>query len=143
MLWNKDEMSNKEIVNEKSISLDCGWEVYSNSTGDITDISKSCTMQIGYVNSFNQLKCVLFQEFYFSTLPKEFLELLKITNLKIFGVSVGGDIARIGWDFRCNDVTKNLKHVTNLGVYARRRNIIANGTVKLKNSRNCFAGIFE
>ena len=113
-------MSNKEIVNEKSISLDCGWEVYSNSTGDITDISKSCTMQIGYVNSFNQLKCVLFQAFNFSILPKEFLELLKITNLKIVGVLVGGGITKIDRDFRCYYVTKNLKHATNLGSYARK-----------------------
>ena len=83
--------------------------IYRNAVGDITGTSKACTAQIAYVNSFNKLKYVLFQVFNFTALPQEFLELLKLSNLKIVGVSVGGDVARIGRDFRCNDVTKSLK----------------------------------
>ena len=84
------------------------------------------------MNSFNQLKSVLFQVFNFSTLPQEFLKLLKITNLKIVEVLVGGDIAKIGRDFRCNDFAKTLKYVTNIVSYVIKRNIISNGTLKLK-----------
>ena len=45
---------------------------------------------------------------------------------------MGGDIVKIGRNFRYNYVNKNLKHVTNLGSYARKINIVANGTVKNK-----------
>ena len=45
---------------------------------------------------------------------------------------MGGDIAKIGRDFKWNYDTKNFKHVTNLGRYAIKRNIVANGTLKLK-----------
>ena len=40
----KDEMNNKENMNDKAISLDCEWEVYRNSSGCITGTSKCCTM---------------------------------------------------------------------------------------------------
>ena len=84
------------------------------------------------MNIFDQLKCVVFQVFKFSALPKEFLELIKITKLKSVGASVGGYIAKIARDFRFNYVTKNINHVTNLGICTRKGNIVANSTVKLK-----------
>ena len=47
-------------------------------------------------------------------------------------MSVGGDIDKIGRDFRCKNVTNNLKFVTNLGSFTRKRNVVSNGVVKLK-----------
>ena len=47
-------------------------------------------------------------------MPNQFLELLKLENLKIVGVSVGGNLAKIGRDFRCNNIMKTLKNVSNL-----------------------------
>ena len=45
---------------------------------------------------------------------------------------VGGDIAKIGRDFRCDNITNNLKFVTNLGRFARKRNVVSNGVARLK-----------
>ena len=59
----KYQMNNKENMNDKAISLDCEWEVYCNSTGEITGTSKACTIQIAYLNSFNKLMCILFHFF--------------------------------------------------------------------------------
>ena len=44
---------------------------------------------------------------------------------------MGGDITKIGRDFKWNYATKNFKYVTNLGSNTLKRNIVANGTLKL------------
>ena len=47
-------------------------------------------------------------------------------------MSVGSDICKIGRDFRCEDVTKNLKYVTNLGSFVRKLNVFSNGVLYFK-----------
>ena len=64
--------------------------------------------------------------------PNEFLELIRKSHLNIFGVSIGGEISKIGRDFRYGNVTKNLKRVTNIGSFARKRKVVSNCVVKLK-----------
>ena len=49
---------------------------------------------------------------------------------------MGSDLAKIGRDFRCNNVMKTLKNVTNLGSFARKRNVVPSGVVKLKTLVN-------
>ena len=70
--------------------------------------------------------------FKLTVLPNDFLELIKKSDMKIVGVLVSGDIAKIGRCFRCEHVTKSLKHVTNLGSFEKKRNVVSNGVVKLK-----------
>ena len=65
-------------------------------------------------------------------LPNQFLELLKVEHLEIAGVSIGGDLAKIGRDFRHNNATKTLKDVTNLGSFTQKRNFMPSSIVKLK-----------
>ena len=108
-------MGNKESVIKKFITLDCKCEVDRNSMGNTTGTSKVHTMQIACINSLDGLKCVIRIVLNLTAFPNEFIELLRTSNLKIVGVSFGGDIDKIGRDFRCDNITKNLKHVCNLG----------------------------
>ena len=45
---------------------------------------------------------------------------------------MGCDLAKIKRDFKCNDIMKTLKNVTNLGSFTKKRNIDLSGIVKLK-----------
>ena len=84
----------------------------------------------------------MFLVFNLNDLPNEFLELLRTSDLKIVGVSVSGDISKIGRDSRCDNFTKNLKHVNNLGRFVRKLNVVSNGFVKLKTLAKVFLSEF-
>ena len=84
------------------------------------------------MDNFSNMKCALFQVRNLTSLPYQFLELLKLENPKIIEISIGSDLAKIGRDFRCNDIVKTLKNITNLDSFARKRNAVSSGVVKLK-----------
>ena len=48
------------------------------------------------------------------------------------GVGVGGDLAKIGRDFHCTEIIKNMKNIVNLGKFARKRKVIKNRVISLQ-----------
>ena len=72
--------------------------------------------------------------FNLTALPNDFLELLRWSDLKISGVSVGGEIVKIGRDFKYDHTTKNLKYTENLGSFERKRKAASNGVANLKKN---------
>ena len=103
-----------------------------NSMRDMTRTSKVCTTQIACIDSLDSLKIVMLLVFTLTVLPNEFLELLRTSDLKIIRVYVSSDISKIGRDFRCDNFTNNLKHVTNLGRFARKLHVFSNCIALLK-----------
>jgi hypothetical protein len=47
------------------------------------------------------------------------------------GIGVGGDLAKIGRDFGCAATIGRIENVINLGAFARKRDVIQNGTIGL------------
>ena len=48
------------------------------------------------------------------------------------GIGVGEDLSKIGSNYYCLAVIKNIKHVINLGQFARRWDVIKNGIISLE-----------
>ena len=49
-------------------------------------------------------------------------------------MSVGGEIVKIGRDFKYDHTTKNLKYTENLGSFERKRKAASNGVANLKKN---------
>ena len=103
-----------------------------NASGDITGTSKVCTVQIVHRNEEGKCKCFILRIFNCTVLPTQFLELLRDETMIFVGVGVGGDLAKIGIEFHCAEVTKHMKNVINLGKFARKRNVVKNGVISLE-----------
>ena len=128
----KEQIEMKQNIEEKFMCFYCEREVYRNSMGGITGTSKICTVQISYVDNLSNVKYALLQVYNLISLHNQLLELLKVDNLKISGLSVGGYLVKIGRDFRCANVIKTLENITNLGRFSRKINVVPSGVVKLK-----------
>ena len=100
--------------------------------GDIIGTSKIFTVQIAYVDNFSNVKCALFKVHNLIYLHNQLLGNLKVNNLKIVDTSVCGILDVIGRDFRCANMIKTLKNSTNLGSFARKRDVVPSGVAKLK-----------
>jgi len=64
-------------------------------------------------------------------LPRNLVALFEDSTVIFLGAYVGGDFAKIGRDLKCQPIIKNIAHIVNLGSYARKRDVVQNGTVTL------------
>ena len=124
----------EEMQRDKGISVDCEWKVQQNSRGMPTGRqSKISLIQIGYYNSQDTIKTILIQTSSFKKLPARLVALLQSDTVQIVGVNVGGDLKKIGRDFKIekeiSDMNKD--RIINLGVHARKRDVVQSGSVSL------------
>ena len=128
-LW---EELHKIEEKHRVVGIDCEWDVHKNADGYVIGTSKVCTCQIAYVTVDNECKCCILRILRYDTLPSRLLDLFKDETIAFVGICVGGDMARIGRDYHCLDIMKDMKRLINLGQFDRRRNVISSGVTSLE-----------
>ena len=121
---------------EKGLALDCEWRVEFLGHGRKNE-SKIGLIQLAYFNKEqdNRKQYLLIRTHLFDTLPHNLINLLTDNTFNIVGVNVGGDMARIARDFKISSNVwsrRTSNTVINLGMYARKRDVVQNGTVGMK-----------
>ena len=117
--------------NTKYIALDYEeWDTIKNSSGMVTGSKKIGIIQFGYLGSEGIVKALILQVHRYNKLQKRLIAIFEDERLTYVGVSVGGDINKIGNHFKVQDVTRKIKRI-NLGIYARKRGLIKNGIIGL------------
>ena len=123
---------NKEIW----VALDYEWQVEFYSRPKKKKEYKVGLIQLAYCNKEqnDRVQYLLLCTHKLRKLPGNLVSFLQDNSFPIVAVNIGGDIARIGRDFgvqrtvgmRCED------RIINLGTYARKSNVVQNGTIGLK-----------
>ena len=128
--------SMREVMNEEmGFALDSEHKVLFNGRGMRQHEHKIGLIQIAYFNRHaNDWKQYLFVRTRdIDRLPGPLISLLA-SSVPIIGVNVGGNLARIAQDFALGEVIgrRPKQTVINLGTYARKRDVIQNGTIGMK-----------
>ena len=130
---------------KKGLALDCEWKVEFNGRGMRTEESKIGLIQFAYCNKNenDRIQVLLIRTHKIKKLPGSLIALLAGSAIPLVGVNIGGDLARIGKDFGISDRIKqrNKSSIVNLGLYARKRDIIQNGTIGLKELTKIVLGL--
>eukprot|EP00956_Cyclotella_meneghiniana_P003609 scaffold4428_cov57-Cyclotella_meneghiniana.AAC.1 len=128
--------SMREIMNtDMGFAFDCEHKVAFNGRGMRTTESKIGLIQIAYFNRHDNDRIHhLFVRTYDKVkLPGPLVSLLS-SNIPVVGVNIGGDLARVGRDFGLEIAIgrRPKESIVNLGTYARKRDVIPNGTIGMK-----------
>ena len=119
-----------------AISIDAEWRVLTNDHGYIIGPDKMAVIIAAYDDPEDgTVRVHVFQvyEFRGRSLPIQLMNLITDERIKKVGVNVGGDLAKIGRDFNCQDKIAAMpeENIINLGLYARRRDVVQNGSIGL------------
>ena len=119
-----------------AISIDAEWRVLKNAHGYITGPDKMAVIIAAYSDpEGGTVRVHIFQVYEFKgrSLPIQLMNLITDERIKKVGVNVGGDLAKIGRDFNCQDEIATIpeENIVNLGLYARRRDVVQNGSISL------------
>ncbi|CAJ1958312.1 unnamed protein product [Cylindrotheca closterium] len=114
---------------DQVVGLDAEWNVNIASYGMPKKIGKLALLILAYKDSDGRHKAALLRLHKFPSLPHRLLAFL-VGGTKFVGNYVGGDIKRLGRDYHCEDEMKKVS-VVNLGRYARDRDVVQSGTVRL------------
>lgn len=117
--------------NPVAVALDAEWDTKTNRTGQVIDSFKTAVIQLGFRDTENRVSALLLQVFRHQRLPQSLLALLGDKDIVFVGASVSSDLIRIGKDFQCSEVTKDANYV-NLGMFARKRDVVQHGTASLE-----------
>lgn len=120
-----------KALSERAISLDAEWDTKINRSGQVIGASKTALIQLGYRDSENRMSALILQVFRHQMLPRALLALFAEPSICFVGVSVSGDLKRIGKDFNCMESIECAKFV-NLGSHARKRDVVHSGTASLE-----------
>lgn len=115
------------------IGLDCEWRVTLNDGGFVVSNDRLATIQIAYELAGDLTKTIILQVHKLRALPPSLKLLLEDKTIRYAGVNVGGDLNTIGRDLNCINTIEAIpgSNVVNLGKFARRRDVVQNGTVGL------------
>ena len=125
----------EECVDHR-IGLDAEWKVTINSRGVRSGVSKVQIIQIAYRPPENKMKVLILKVGNLKRLPQRLVSLLSNNTMQIFGAKVSGDLVKIAKDFHIDEMIavdqKSRCNVHNLGVFARNRDVVANGGASLE-----------
>ncbi|CAJ1958310.1 unnamed protein product [Cylindrotheca closterium] len=124
-----DEIMQDKSAEDQVVGLDAEWNVNIASYGMPKKIGKLALLILAYKDSDGRHKAALLRLHKFPSLPHRLLAFL-VGGTKFVGNYVGGDIKRLGRDYHCEDEMKKVS-VVNLGRYARDRDVVQSGTVRL------------
>jgi hypothetical protein len=116
---------------QRVVSIDAEWDVIKNSHGMVQGSKKVALIRIGYCDREGNIQALLLQVHRHSKLPDRFISFLEAPGVTFVGIGVGGDLAKIGRDFGCAATIGLIENVINLGGFARKRDVIQNGTIGL------------
>jgi hypothetical protein len=119
----------------KGFALDCEHRVVFNGRGMKTDEYKVGLIQIAYFNQNedDRIQYLFIRTHNLKKLPPPLVSLLA-GSVPVIGVNIGGDLARLGRDFGVkDDIQRRPKSsIINLGTFARKRDVVQNGSVGMK-----------
>ena len=107
-----------------AISIDAEWRVLKNAHGYIIGPDKMAVIIAAYSDpEGGNIRVHIFQahEFKGRSLPIQLMNLIADERIKKVGVNVGGDLAKIGRDFNCQDEIAAIpeENIVNLGLAGR------------------------
>ncbi|CAJ1964154.1 unnamed protein product [Cylindrotheca closterium] len=114
---------------DRVIGLDAEWNVLTASHGMGMRTGKLALLILAYKDSGGRQMAALLRLHKLSSLPDRMLHFL-VGGTKFVGNHVGGDIRRLGRDYKCEDEMMKVL-IVNLGQYARERDVVQSGTVRL------------
>ena len=117
---------------DKIVGLDLEWKPSYRKGGGGGD--RVAVMQLSYVDTDGSMRVLIILLYQLRSLPTQLQSFLFDETYTFVGVNVTGDFHKIGRDFDIsNKTTRRIKHnVTNLGKYARERDIVQNGSIGLE-----------
>ena len=119
-----------DIMRTGVIGLDAEWDVNKNAMGLKRKRSKTQMIQIAYRDAKSKVHVIIFRTGKLSVLPLPLEQLLGNNDVIIAGSKVSGDLGHIGKDFNIDTLNivdqKSRSNVCNLGLYARRRDVVQN-----------------
>jgi hypothetical protein len=125
----------RDTMKNKVVGLDCEWPVTLNRHGHLTASGKIALIQICHHDEEDKLQVLLLRVGSMKSLPHRLASFLCDNTIQFSGVRVSADLTRIGADFKveglANVLQKFRANVINLGPYARKRDVVQNGTVSL------------
>ena len=138
-------MALKEDMTGDKIGLDAEWNVIKNSIGMQTGVSKVQIIQIAYRDSDAKVVVLILQVGRLKQLPSCLNSLLGNTsNLSILGANVSADLTKIAKDYNSVDMKKvdqkSRANVLNLGLLARKRDVVQDGGASLLRIVECTLG---
>jgi hypothetical protein len=120
---------------QKGFALDSEHKVTFNGRGMGKEESKIGLIQIAFFNKSenDRIQYIFIRTHKLKKLPIPLVRLLS-GPVPVIGVNVGGDLARIAHDFDIGHAMGNRPKNTiiNLGTYARKRDVIQNGAIGMK-----------
>jgi len=135
-------MALKDDMTGDKIGLDAEWNVTKNSIGMQTGVSKVQLIQIAYRDSEGKVVVLLLRVGRLKQLPSCLDSLLGNTSrLGILGANVSADLTKIAKDFNSVDMKKvdqkSRENVHNLGLVARKRDVVQDGCASLQRIVEC------
>mmetsp|Transcript_29129 Transcript_29129/g.49666 ORF Transcript_29129/g.49666 Transcript_29129/m.49666 type:complete len:1097 (+) Transcript_29129:786-4076(+) len=125
-----------DVAEGKVVGLDAEWTVTKNRHGHVTHRGKVALIQLCYIDKDEKVTTLLIRTKNMNKLPYKLELLLTSSTFKLVGVNVSADLIKIGKDFDIRDINrvtqKDRANVVNLGLYARLRDIVQNGSVSLQ-----------
>lgn len=116
-----------------AVAVDAEWKVDLTSRGTVKKSHKVSLIQFCFLDSNGVYKIALVRTHKLKRLPSGMDAFFRDDSITIVGVQVGGDLAKIGRDFKLSEVMDGRKKgsVINLGGYARDRDVVQNGKIGL------------
>ena len=89
------------------LALDAEWDTTKGANGQVTASSKVSLIQIGYFEA-NEPRALLLRVGRSTKLPNALLALFREKSIIVIGRAVAGDLAKIGTDFLCKELTSKV-----------------------------------
>ena len=126
----------KENIKGKNIGLDAEWNRTVNARGMQIGNSKVHIIQVAYRNSSDQIVVLLLKVGGLTRLPQRLEHLIANQDVDIFGANVSADLTKIARDFHVVEMKKvdqkTRQNVHNLGLFARKRDVVQDGSASLE-----------
>ena len=114
------------------MSLDAEWDVFKNQRGHVIGSGSVAVIQLGFkLRADGPIRALVIQVHGKKTLPERILALLADPEITFTGRAIGGDLAKIARDFKCESQTRGAKAI-DLGPMARARDVVQSGVVSLE-----------
>ena len=133
--------SNKSLLEESTnyvfIGLDTENNTYKNHHGRVIGSDKKPAIcQLAYQIENKPVKCIIMQIYRLKHLPDAFLDFLREPRVTFVGTAVSGDLKNLATAYPAcrtsiESILQSGRHI-NLGIYARKQNIVSNDSVGLQ-----------
>lgn len=119
--------------NLQVMSIDAEWDTFKNLRGCIVGSGPAAVVQLGYrLTPEGPVQALVMQLHGRKSLPDRLAALFATPGINFIGRDVGGDLKRIGRDFKCYAAMCKVKLYTDIGIMARTQDVVLTGVVSLQ-----------